>query len=98
MDERTITRALLGDREAQEAITARGELLPCHGCGFRAEIKTLKRGIFKKRIYFYALCPYCRNSSGVSLEKRDVIKCWNQRAPLLTPAQMEVLGRMEGSK
>lgn len=27
-----IDRALLGDREAQEAITARGELLPCPGC------------------------------------------------------------------
>ena len=27
LDEKT--RALLGDREAQEAITARGELLPC---------------------------------------------------------------------
>lgn len=30
MDEKT--RALLGDREAQEAITARGELLPCPMC------------------------------------------------------------------
>lgn len=28
-----ITLALLGDREAQERVTARGELLPCPLCG-----------------------------------------------------------------
>lgn len=31
MDE--VTRALLGDREAQERVTERGELLPCPFCG-----------------------------------------------------------------
>lgn len=28
-----VTLALLGDRDAQERITARGELLPCPFCG-----------------------------------------------------------------
>lgn len=37
-------RALLGDREAQEAITARGELLPCWRCGGKAEVETLNTG------------------------------------------------------
>ena len=31
MDE--IKRALLGDKEAQRAVTERGELLPCYRCG-----------------------------------------------------------------
>lgn len=33
------TRALLGDREAQEAFTARGELLVCQVCGKQPELK-----------------------------------------------------------
>lgn len=32
-------RAMLGDREAQEAITERGELLPCPVCGKQPELR-----------------------------------------------------------
>ena len=78
-------RALLGDREAQEAFTARGELLPCPYCGGEAEEQDN-----------WIFCIAC----GVGYEEFDPAesrKAWNTRAPLLTPTQMEVLGRMEDS-
>lgn len=53
-----IKRALLGDKKAQEEITARGELLPCPHCGKNAEIyirdSNIERVFNKKRIPQYA--------------------------------------------
>lgn len=39
-----IKKALLGDREAQERVTERGELLPCWRCGGVAEIQEVHTG------------------------------------------------------
>lgn len=98
MDEKT--RALLGDREAQEAITARGELLLCPICG---GIPTMvcfeKRGIPYGDMGYLAeiKCPEClaelrRWALEKSWAKESAIKGWNHRPPLLTPTQMAVLG------
>lgn len=93
LDDKTL--ALLGDLAAQERITEIGELLPCMSCKETATIKSIKRGVFRRRIYFYAQCPYCRNSSGISSEKSEVIAAWNRRARILTDEQMNVLKRIE---
>ena len=61
LDEKT--RALLGDREAQEAFTARGGAVAV---------------------------------SWVQWRRNEARRIWNQRAPLLTPTQMEVLERETG--
>lgn len=89
MDEKTL--ALLGDREAQEAITARGELLPCWRCGGEAEVTQLHAG--GKPIYA-VVCKkhYCGAYGAAHHTKQKAIEEWNHRAPLLTPAQMAVLG------
>lgn len=95
MDERTITRALLGDREAQEAFTARGELLPCWRCGGQAEIEELHTG--GKPIYA-AVCKnhYCGAYGCAYATESEAAGYWNTRAPMLTPAQMAMLERETG--
>ena len=50
--------AMLGDKKAQQEITAKGELLPCPHCGKNAEIyirdSNIERVFNKKRIPQYA--------------------------------------------
>ena len=94
MDERTITRALLGDREAQEAITARGELLPCWRCGGKAEVETLNTG--GKPIYA-VVCErhYCGAYGAAHQTKKNAVAYWNTRAPILSLEEMEMLEGME---
>lgn len=94
LDEKT--RALLGDREAQEAITARGELLPCQ-CGGNAKCQVedvRSTGIFKySAIITCKKCEISLFSSGETAVEafENAVKLWNTRAPLLNPAQMEAL-------
>lgn len=98
MDE--IKRALLGDKAAQQAVTDRGELLPCH-CGgvpiiffdFKIETPSGEHG-------YLALikCPNCWLELGRwELKKEWAIesakKAWNTRPQLLTAEEME---RLEG--
>lgn len=83
LDEKT--RALLGDREAQEAITARGELLPCPHCGNK-DIILSNWGMFR------CWCPDCHAKGEDCLAPIDAAKHWNHRPLLLTPTQMAVLG------
>lgn len=53
--------ALLGDRAAQERITARGELLPCHRCRGKPEISSRLRIDGGKPVYFWDItCTACR--------------------------------------
>lgn len=87
MDEKT--RALLGDREAQEAITARGELLPCPHCGGRPVIVI---GTLRNAGKYSVTCGMCFSATGWNTLEADAIKIWNHRAPLLTPTQMAMLG------
>ena len=85
-----IQRALLGDHEAQDAITARGELLPCWRCGGQAEVETLHTG--GKPIYA-VVCKkhYCGAYGSAHHTKQKAIEEWNTRAPLLTPTQLALL-------
>ena len=84
LDEKT--RALLGDREAQERLTAAEVLLPCPFCGECPEEKTIVgAGLF----YFECNCgkeTLCYDSV------KEARSAWNTRAPLLTPTQMALLG------
>ena len=105
MDEKT--RALLGDRAAQEAITARGELLPCPFCGSEPDTR-LK--VKSQCLEMVVVCFKCGISKTVAVEICDIefgkiengmieaVKTWNARAPLLTPAQMALLDRSEEEK
>lgn len=83
-------RAMLGDREVQEAMTARGELLPCWRCGGQAEIEELHTG--GKPIYA-AVCKnhYCGAYGCAHATESEAAGYWNTRATLLTPTQMSVL-------
>ena len=90
--------ALLGDRAAQERITERGELLPCH-CGANANMVCFeKRGIPSGDMGYLARikCPDCwAELSRWAFKKKWAIasatKAWNTRAPILTPEQIKRL-------
>lgn len=83
-------RALLGDREAQEAITARGELLPCPFCGGAA----VKRG-FTTRGAKWVSCADCICDGETGMTPKEAVRNWNHRQTLLTPTQMAVLEKLE---
>ena len=96
MDE--IRRALLGDKAAQETITARYELLPCPFCGGR-EYLFVQNGV-------RVICPKCDASSKILVDGRGprgitgnatkaVVRAWNTRAPILSAEEMEMLEGME---
>ena len=100
-----ITLALLGDRDAAQRVTERGELLPCH-CGGIAKIVCFeKRGIpFGDMGYLAEIkCPECwaelrRWALKKEWAKEVATKCWNTRAPMLTPVQFAILNRLEEEK
>lgn len=89
--------ALLGNRDAQDRITERGELLPCPRCGSAEGIRIIKYD----EESWSAYC-YCKNDSLPSdvcvygTSEKETIGKWNTRAPLLTPTQMAVLERETG--
>lgn len=91
LDEKT--RALLGDREAQEAITARGELLPCF-CGRNPNLSTTALssapGVYAT---LQCDCGIIMNVYGeVTTETvLKLIRKWNTRAPILSSEEMEML-------
>ncbi len=100
MDERTITRALLGDREAQERLTAEGVLLPCGHCGGKADYAKKKEdwlSVGFSTVGVQVYCTICRVGTQYNKTENEARKEWNHRAPLLTPTQMEALERMEDS-
>lgn len=77
------TRVTLGDREAQKAITARRELLPCPLCGVDL------RNHPPSRIHFHEASGCLLDRVGIPMEKA---REWNTRPPLLTPTQKALLG------
>lgn len=80
-------RALLGDREAQEAITERGELLPCPGCNR----ENTKHRAVMACVMIECECGFM--AAGYDLE--EVRRIWNTRAPVLSEIEMEMLEGME---
>ena len=87
MDE--IKRALLGDKEAQRAVTERGELLPCPFCGAGAMVEYDSIYPFEHIVF----CGDCGVMTGVSEDKKVAFKEWNTRPQLLTAEELE---RLEG--
>ena len=89
--------ALLGDRAAQERITARGELLPCWRCGGEVEIQEVRTGV--KPLY-EVVCKkhYCGAYGCAHPTKRYALAYWNTRAPILSAEELEVLKRERKSK
>ena len=99
LDDKTL--ALLGDREAQERLTAAGVLLECPFCGSEPSTRVkVKAQYFEMTV----VCFKCGVKKVVGVEICDTEfgkmengmieagKMWNTRAPLLTPAQMAMLG------
>lgn len=86
-----ITLALLGDHEAAQRVTERGELLPCWRCGTNSEMEELHTG--GKPIYA-VVCKnhYCGAYGCAHPTKTDAASYWNTRAPVLTPVQLALLG------
>ena len=92
------TLALLGDREAQEAFTARGELLPCPKCG--GEVAEYGPEDWKPTWYdpdsggdpVNYVCECGLTFCIGSYDYHETMKEWNTRPPLLTPTQMALLG------
>lgn len=90
MDE--IKKAMLGDKEAQRAVTERGELLPCPFCGGEPEI-------FRRCSFYGVRCAdeSC-NGYDVSAEysnRYTVIHDYNTRPQILTAEELERLEGME---
>lgn len=94
MDERT--RALLGDRSAQERLTAAGVLLPCPFCGKEPDILSWRNE--KKMMTPSMVRCSCGLQTRHFGNKKRAIKEWNIRAAILTPEQLEALDRMEETK
>lgn len=96
MDDKT--RALLGNRAAQERLTEAGMLLPCPFCGNEFPM-VQERNLGGLRIR----CPMCNVSftrdyyetGRGQLGKQRTIEAWNTRAAILPPEQMAALERME---
>lgn len=86
MDDKT--RALLGDRSAQERLMAAGVLLPCPCCGSKNATRTVGCSFW---------CPDCKASIGFPsyIGLKESLRRFNTRSPLLTPEQLAVLERME---
>ena len=88
MDE--VRLALLGDKAAQEAITARGELLPCPRCGKAGVLHSIDNC---KTIY--AACPSCGLMTRAYKGHKEARLAWNTRAPILSKSEMEMLEGLE---
>ena len=94
MDERTITRALLGDREAQERLTAEGVLLPCWRCGGEAELQEIHTG--GNPVYAVSCKKHHCGAYGCAHQtKKNAVAYWNTRTPILSAEEMERLEGME---
>lgn len=87
MDE--IKKAMLGDKEAQRAVTEREELLPCYRCG-GTRISLKHNGW-----YYYECCDCGARSQESCFGTAYIQRLWNTRPQLLTAEEME---RLEGLK
>ena len=93
MDDKTL--ALLGDRAAQERLTEAGVLVPCPKCGGPAEVYKYPGADWEQ--------PYtakCKKNDCFWIGKdfptrKQAIREWNTRAPILSESEMEMLEGME---
>ena len=89
------TLALLGDKSAQDRITDREELLPCHCINSNPELIKSNPPIFFKMPKgddpHYVVCRGCGSSTALHRSKRNAIKEWNTRSPLLNRDQIKKL-------
>ena len=56
------------------------KLKPCPFCGGEASIKSVTKGIFVKKVGYFAVCNSCGASTHVALNINDVPHKWNRRA------------------
>ena len=92
-----ITLALLGDHDAAQRVTERGELIPCM-CGGKARLIYHENGqqysinitYFTKRAHIR--CDKCGIETKVYGKSKRAMKAWNTRAPVLSPVQLSLLG------
>ena len=82
-----VQRALLGDHEAAERVTARGELLPCPWCNRTPEVEYDVLEPFE----WAAICPLCGIYPGCCDTEMQARLVWNTRAPILSAEEMEML-------
>lgn len=86
-----IQKAMLGDKEAQERVAERGELLPCMICGGKAVLTEKRRGLWGHFVSYYVKCKRCGSKTEASYVKERVVETWNNRCTLLTPEQFKRL-------
>jgi hypothetical protein len=83
-----ITLALLGDHEAAERVTERGELLPCPWCG--GTVTAVNDAMWPQM-----MCERCGARSPRACDVSEARLAWNTRAPILSSEEMEMLEGME---
>lgn len=85
-----ITLACLGDKEAWERVTERGELLPCWRCGGVAEIKEVHIG---STPLYKVSCKkhFCGAYGCAHRTKAEAVEYWNTRPALLSPEKIKRL-------
>lgn len=93
MDERT--RALLGDRAAQERLTAAGVLVPCPKCGGPGEIYKYHGEDWEQPYTAKCKKNACFWIGRDFTTRKQAIREWNTRAPILSAEEMEMLERLE---
>lgn len=86
-----VTIALLGDRAAQERITARGELLSCAHCGGTQIMEASDMG----RVWYFCCSDKCDTNGPSARSEHGARLAWNTRAPVLSSREMETLEGME---
>lgn len=98
MDEKRL--AMLGDREAQNQFTERGELLPCPKCHGISRIQHITTDVKMCMGFAYAYCEKCDLQTRSTwpptincIAEKKAISDWNTRAPILS---LDELKRLEG--
>ena len=90
-----VTLALQGNKEAAKRLTEKGVMIPCPKCGGRAEVYEYPGEDWQQ--------PYtakCKKNDCFWIGKdfptrKQAIREWNTRAPILSSREMEMLEGMK---
>lgn len=83
-----IQKAILGDKDAAERLTAAGVMVPCPWCkSNNIEIDDS----FSNSNCYYGICQNCASSGPSGSNEKEAIQNWNTRSPILTPEQINRL-------